>query len=284
MRPARSTRGWPRRRRWSSAQVAPRWRTPFRRRGARGTLAIGLRAARAATPTRSREFKAAIPILMAASRENADDDDHDRRRAARSQRLQAIVEAYIGLLAQDRRPLPAGVAGNLRAGRRDPRPLGAAGACRRRARAVSPRIRRSPSSSARSRTSASRSAPSSARSTTCCRCRRASATRTSSSATQGHDRQAARRPRHGAREDIDQPLPDLRRPGRSEAADGRADQGGAARRAKRCCRSISAATRASSGRCRRTARWHSPRSRRPPADIESQGPASCARRWSRRRR
>jgi hypothetical protein len=41
----------------------------------------------------------AIPVLMAASRENADDED-DTISAARSQRLQGIVEAYIALLAQ----------------------------------------------------------------------------------------------------------------------------------------------------------------------------------------
>ena len=51
---------------------------------------------------------------------------------------------------------------------------------RRPARARPPRIRRWPTWSARSRTSASRSMPSSARSTTCCRCRRASATRRAS--------------------------------------------------------------------------------------------------------
>jgi CHAT domain-containing protein len=65
---------------------------------ARGALAVGYslggRDAEAI-----REFKAAIPILMAASRENADDDD-DTVSAARSQRLQNIVEAYIAVLAK----------------------------------------------------------------------------------------------------------------------------------------------------------------------------------------
>ena len=61
---------------------------------ARGTLAIGCaRAGRDADAIR--EFKTAIPILMAAARENADDDDTTVV-AARSQRLQVIVEAYIG--------------------------------------------------------------------------------------------------------------------------------------------------------------------------------------------
>ena len=65
---------------------------------ARGTLAVGYtRASRDAEAVR--EFKAAIPILMAASREAADDDDSTLL-MARSQRLQAIVETYIGLLAK----------------------------------------------------------------------------------------------------------------------------------------------------------------------------------------
>ena len=60
---------------------------------ARGTLAVGLmRAGR--DQEAIREFKAAIPILMASSRENADDDDTTSV-AARNQRLQDIVEAYL---------------------------------------------------------------------------------------------------------------------------------------------------------------------------------------------
>jgi CHAT domain-containing protein len=66
---------------------------------ARGTLAVGyVHAGREADAVR--EFKAAIPVLMAASRENADDDD-DTVTAARSLRLQTIVEAYIALLAKN---------------------------------------------------------------------------------------------------------------------------------------------------------------------------------------
>jgi CHAT domain-containing protein len=65
---------------------------------ARGTVAIGYALAGRDTDA-TREFKAAIPILMAASRENADDDD-DTANAARSQRLRNIVEAYIALLAK----------------------------------------------------------------------------------------------------------------------------------------------------------------------------------------
>ena len=65
---------------------------------ARGILAAGLmRAGRDADAIR--EFKAALPILLAASRENADDDDATVV-AGRSQRLQGIVEAYIRLLAK----------------------------------------------------------------------------------------------------------------------------------------------------------------------------------------
>ena len=63
---------------------------------ARGILAIGY--ARAARDVDAvREFKASIPIMLAAARENADDDDATVV-AARSARLQRIVEAYIGVL------------------------------------------------------------------------------------------------------------------------------------------------------------------------------------------
>jgi CHAT domain-containing protein len=64
---------------------------------ARGILAVGLmRAKRDADAIR--EFRAAIPLLMAQSRENADDDDAGVM-AARSQQLQDTVEAYITILA-----------------------------------------------------------------------------------------------------------------------------------------------------------------------------------------
>jgi CHAT domain-containing protein len=69
---------------------------------ARGTLAIGLmRAGRDVDAIR--EFKAAIPIIMASSRENADDEDTTMV-AARSQRLQGIVEAYLTMLARQKNP------------------------------------------------------------------------------------------------------------------------------------------------------------------------------------
>ena len=94
---------------------------------ARGTLAQGLALA-GQDADAAREFKAAIPILMAAQRENADDDD-ETVSAARSQRLQAIVEAYIGLLAKIRRRCGrAGLAGGVCPGRCDPRPVCAEGA------------------------------------------------------------------------------------------------------------------------------------------------------------
>jgi CHAT domain-containing protein len=64
---------------------------------ARGILAVGLmRAKRNADAIR--EFRAAIPLLMAQSRENADEDDAGVT-AARSQQLQDTVEAYITILA-----------------------------------------------------------------------------------------------------------------------------------------------------------------------------------------
>ena len=65
---------------------------------ARGILAVGYaRAGRDADAIR--EFKAAIPIMLTAVRENAEDDDPTVV-AARSVRLQRIVEAYIGVLAR----------------------------------------------------------------------------------------------------------------------------------------------------------------------------------------
>jgi CHAT domain-containing protein len=71
----------------------------FQTAAARGTLALGYaRAGNAANA--AREFKAAIPILMTAARENADDDDSTSV-AARRDRLKNIVEAYIALLAKN---------------------------------------------------------------------------------------------------------------------------------------------------------------------------------------
>ena len=64
---------------------------------ARGVLALGYaRAGRDADAVR--EFKAALPILMAATRES--DEDDPTLVAARNARLQRIVEAYIGVLAR----------------------------------------------------------------------------------------------------------------------------------------------------------------------------------------
>jgi len=74
---------------------------------ARGTLAIGLMLARRDAEA-IREFKSAIPVLTANSRDNADDDDTSAA-AARSQRLQSIVESYMTLLA--RNPALAGDVG-----------------------------------------------------------------------------------------------------------------------------------------------------------------------------
>ena len=68
---------------------------------ARGLLAVGYaRGGRDADAVR--EFKAAIPIMLTAARENADDDSTVL--AARSVRLQWIVEAYIGVLARSAGP------------------------------------------------------------------------------------------------------------------------------------------------------------------------------------
>jgi CHAT domain-containing protein/tetratricopeptide (TPR) repeat protein len=69
---------------------------------ARGTLAIGLMLAGRDAEAIG-EFKTAIPALMEASRENADDEDTTLV-AARSQRLQEIVEAYFTILARQNNP------------------------------------------------------------------------------------------------------------------------------------------------------------------------------------
>jgi CHAT domain-containing protein len=67
---------------------------------ARGILAIGyMKAHRDADATR--EFRAAIPQLMAATRENVDDDNTSAI-GARDERLRNIVEAYISLVDRDR--------------------------------------------------------------------------------------------------------------------------------------------------------------------------------------
>jgi len=65
---------------------------------AHGTLAIGYaKAGREADAIR--EFRAAIPVMMTAARENAD-DDNTTVVAARTQRLQTIVEEYISVLSR----------------------------------------------------------------------------------------------------------------------------------------------------------------------------------------
>jgi tetratricopeptide (TPR) repeat protein len=80
----------------AQARDQPRRRETFRYRSSQGTLAWLCAGAGRATRYGS---SGSDPVLMAASRENADDDD-DTVTAARSQRLQTIVEAYIALLAK----------------------------------------------------------------------------------------------------------------------------------------------------------------------------------------
>lgn len=65
---------------------------------ARGTLAIGLALAQRDDEA-IREFKAALPVMIASARENADDDDTSTT-AKRSLLLQEVAEAYIGVLAK----------------------------------------------------------------------------------------------------------------------------------------------------------------------------------------
>ena len=76
---------------------------------ARGTLAVGfMRAGKDADAIR--EFKAAIPLLIAAARENAEEDDAIFV-AARRERLQNIVEAYWTLLAKSQKDAGADIPG-----------------------------------------------------------------------------------------------------------------------------------------------------------------------------
>jgi CHAT domain-containing protein len=67
---------------------------------AHGTLAIGYMIAKRDKEAAS-EFRAAIPVLLAAVRENADDDNASLI-AGRNERLRNVVEAYITLLDRDR--------------------------------------------------------------------------------------------------------------------------------------------------------------------------------------
>jgi CHAT domain-containing protein len=72
----------------------------FETAAARGTVAVGyMRAGKEADAIR--EFKTAIPVLMAAAHENGDDDT--ALIAARTAKLQNVVEAYIDLLARSQR-------------------------------------------------------------------------------------------------------------------------------------------------------------------------------------
>jgi CHAT domain-containing protein len=79
-------------------QIARIGENHFDTASARGTLAVGLMRARRDADA-IREFKAAIPIMMASANDNAD-DENTTLVAARSQRLQAIVESYLLLLAR----------------------------------------------------------------------------------------------------------------------------------------------------------------------------------------
>jgi CHAT domain-containing protein len=70
---------------------------------ARGLLAIGLSRLRRDSDALA-EFRRAIPVLVAASQENPDDDDNDTL-AAQDQQVQLVVESYVAQLA--RNPSPA---------------------------------------------------------------------------------------------------------------------------------------------------------------------------------
>ncbi len=141
-------------------QIARTGENSFDTAAARGTLAVGYaRAGRDADAIR--EFKTAMPILMAAAHENSEDDDPTLV-AARNVRLQRSVEFYIGVLARtgaiERRR-----GRDLRARRRRSRPCGAAGAGRFERAHGGQRSGARQRWCATSRTSPSRSTPSSAR-------------------------------------------------------------------------------------------------------------------------
>lgn len=74
---------------------------------ARGTLAIGLALAKRDDEA-IKEFKAAIPVMIASARENADDDDTSTT-AKRSLLLQQVAEAYIGVLSRSAQTADAAV-------------------------------------------------------------------------------------------------------------------------------------------------------------------------------
>lgn len=84
------------------SQVARVGADHFDTASARGTLAIGLMKA-GRNLDAIREFRTAIPVLLASSRENADDEDTTTV-VARSERLQGIVEAYFTMLARQKDP------------------------------------------------------------------------------------------------------------------------------------------------------------------------------------
>ncbi len=250
---------------------------------ARGMLAIGLaRAERDADALR--EFKLAMPILMAALARN-------RRAtmpptaAAREQRAQVVVEAYIALLGAHR------ARRGRRRGERElsgwPTPSAAA-RCSSALAASSARAAAQESGARRARAQGariwrSRSARSSACSTTCWRCRRTSATRRRSRRCRPTSTSCAR---------------SATRPSASSPSDFRdyaePDRSASRRRSRtsgRCCEPDEAFLSFYFGR-EASFVWAVPkdgagrlrRDRRQRRATREQGQASCARRSSRRRR
>ena len=84
---------------WVKWQTARTGEKSFDTAVAHGTLAVGYaRGGRDADAIR--EFKVAMPVLLAAAREHLEDDDGVTSVAARDARLQRLVESYIVVLAR----------------------------------------------------------------------------------------------------------------------------------------------------------------------------------------
>ena len=224
--PARSTPGLPRPQDLVKRQVARTGANSFDTASAHGTLAVGYaRAGRDADAIG--EFK-----LGAAGPDGGDARNRRRRPDAGGGAQRPAATDRRGLYRRARRAAPPCRTTSRSKPSGSPTPSAAMRCSRRwriRARAWSPRTRRSPNWCAPTRTAPSKSTPSSARSIICSRCRRISATTSTVQAMNAEIDKLRSRAQGGAAGD-QQAFPGLRRSDRSEAADGRRDPGGAATR------------------------------------------------------